>query len=64
MKDCCLCNGQKPIQAPFGKGELDLPAILGCIRRYDPDAVLVLEETTGEHIADAVKTIKTIWERV
>lgn len=64
MKDCCLCNGQKPIQAPFGKGELDLPAILGRIRRYDPDAVLVLEETTGEHIADAVKTIKTIWGRV
>lgn len=64
MKDCILRNGRKPIQTPFGKGELDLPAILGRIRRYDPDAVLVLEETTGEHIADAVKTIKTIWERV
>ncbi len=37
MKDCCLCNGQKPIQTPFGKGDLDLPAILGRIRRYDTE---------------------------
>ena len=28
------------------------------------EQALVLEETTGEHIAYAVETIKTIWERV
>ena len=64
MKDCILQNGQKPLQTPFGKGGLDLQAILGRIKAYDPNAALVLEETTGEHIAYAVETIKTIWERV
>ena len=64
MKDCILQNGQKPLQTPFGKGGLDLPAILGRIKAYDPNAALVLEETTGDDIAHAVKTIKTIWESV
>ena len=64
MKDCFLTNGQKPIQTPFGKGELDMKAILTRIKNYDPDAVLVLEETTGEHIEHAIKTIKNTWESV
>ena len=64
MKDCCLANGRRPVQTPFGKGELDLPAILRRIRAYDPNAVLVLEETTGADIEYAVKTLKTIWESV
>jgi Cys-tRNA(Pro) deacylase len=42
----------------------DLQAILSRIKAYDPNAALVLEETTGEHIEHAVKTIKTIWESV
>lgn len=64
MKDCFLANGQKPIQTPFGKGGLDLHKILSRIKAYDANAALVLEETTGEDIEHAVKTIKTIWESV
>lgn len=64
MKDCFLANGQKPIQTPFGKGGLDLHAILRRIKAYDPNAALVLEETTGDDIEHAVNTIKTIWESV
>ena len=64
MKDCFLANGQKPVQTPFGKGGLDLHAILRRIKAYDPNATLVLEETTGDDIEHAVNTIKTIWESV
>ena len=64
MKDCVLTNGRKPLQTPFGKGGLDLQAILARIKAYDSNAALVLEETTGEHIAHAVNTIRTIWQRV
>ena len=64
MKDCFLANGQKPIQTPFGKGGLDLHAILRRIKAYDPNPALVLEETTGDDIEHAVNTIKTIWESV
>ena len=64
MKDCFLANGRKPIQTPFGKGGLDLQAILSRIKAYDKEAVLVLEETTGDDIAHAVKTLRTIWESV
>lgn len=64
MKDCFLKSGSKPIQTPFGKGGLDLSAILGRIKDYDPNAVLVLEETTGDDIEYAVNTIKNTWESV
>ena len=64
MKDCNFTPGSKPKQMPFGKGELDKRAILTAIKNYDPDAVLVLEETTGEDIPFAVETIKTIWESI
>ena len=64
MKDCILQNGRKPLQTPFGQGTLDLRAILGRIKAYDPNAVLVLEETVAPHIIPAVETIKNIWERV
>ena len=64
MKDCVLRNGQKPLQTPFGQGGLDMEAILGRIKAYDKNAVLVLEETVAPDIEIAVKTIKTIWERV
>lgn len=64
MKDCLLQPGQAPKQVPFGTGDLDLEAILRRIKAHDPDAVLTLEGTTGEHIRHAVKTIKEIWERV
>lgn len=64
MKDCILRNGQAPQQVSFGTGQLDLEKILGAIKAYDPEAVLMLEGTTGSAIAPAVQTIKTIWERV
>ena len=64
MKDCCFVEGDKPRQVPFGTGEMDLKAILKRIKAYDPNAVLTLEGTTGEHILHAVKTINEIWESV
>ena len=64
MKDFFFQPGQRPRQAPFGAGQMDIPAVLGRIKAYDPNAVLTLEGTTGEDIPRAVDTIKTIWERV
>ena len=34
MKDCFLANGRRPIQTPFGRGGLDMPAILRRIKDY------------------------------
>ena len=64
MKDCILQNGKAPLQTPFGQGGLDLNAILGRIKAYDKNAVLVLEETVAPNIQHAVDTIKNTWERV
>lgn len=64
MKDCCFTQSGRPRQVPFGTGELDMEAILARIKKYDENAVLTLEETTGNDIPFAVKTIKNIWERV
>ena len=65
MKDCLLNEeGDAPKQVGFGKGDLDKEAILSRIKASDPDAVLVLEGTTGEDIPFAVKTIRDIWDRV
>lgn len=64
MKDCRFSDSGKPQRVPFGTGELDLEAILRRIKQYDKNAVLTLEETTGDDIPYAVHTINTIWERV
>lgn len=64
MKDCVFQSGARPAQVPFGTGQMDLEAILRKIKAYDRDAVLTLEGTTGAHIAQAVATVKEIWERV
>lgn len=64
MKDCLLQEGQNPKQVPLGTGDLDMAGILAKIKAHDPNAVLMLEGTTGEHIPCAVKTIKETWERV
>lgn len=61
MKDCVFASGRKPIQVPFGTGEMDMRAILKRIRDYDPNAVLTLEETTGGDIPHAVDTIRRTW---
>ena len=64
MKDCLLVEGGEPKQVPLGTGDLDMEAILRRIKAYDENAVLTLEGTTGNDIAHAVETIRTIWERV
>lgn len=64
MKDCTFENGKRPTQVPFGTGQMDLKAILSRVKAYDPNAVLTLEGTTGEHISHAVTVIKSIWESV
>lgn len=64
IKDCKLCPGEKPVQVPFGTGDLDLETVIRKIKAYDENAVLTLEGTTGDAIAHAVNTIRTIWERV
>lgn len=64
MKDWKFTEGDKPKQVPYGTGDMDQKAVLSAIKAHNPDAVLVLEGTTGEHIAAAVKTIRDIWEKV
>ena len=64
MKDCEFSADGKPKQVPFGTGDLDLKEILTRIKRYDENAVLTLEGTTGEDIRHAVETINRIWEAV
>ncbi len=64
MKDCAFVNGEKPRQMPYGTGEMDHIQILRRIKAFDSNAVLTLEGTTGADIANAVTTIKNIWERV
>ena len=64
MKDCLLVPGKDPEQVPLGTGQLDMEAILRRIKAYDPNAVLTLEGTVGQHINHAVTTINNIWERV
>ena len=50
-----------PVQCPVGRGALDLSAILSEIRRYDPNATLVLEGTTGDAIRTGVSLINSKW---
>lgn len=64
MKDCNFVNGSKPAQVPLGTGQMDMREILCRIKAYDPNAVLTLEGTTGDDIAHAVATIRSIWETV
>lgn len=63
MKDC-LFTPEGPKQVPLGTGQMDMETILRRIKAHNPDAVLTLEGTTGEHIAHAVRTIREIWDRV
>ena len=61
IKDCTFQeNG--PVQCAVGKGELDFHAILGAIRRHNPDAVLILEGTTGADIRESVQFLNEKWE--
>ena len=64
MKDCLLSGGSAPKQVNFGAGDLDKVEILRRIKAHNPEAILVLEGTTGEGIQFAVQQIKEIWECV
>lgn len=64
MKDWCFRPGSAPKQVPLGTGQADMKQILGAIKAYDKDAVLTLEETTGDDIPLAVATVRELWESV
>lgn len=64
MKDCLLSQSDAPKQVNFGTGDLDKVEILRRIKAHNPDAILVLEGTTGDGIGPAVKTIREIWASV
>lgn len=62
IKDCVFTDGKLRQVAP-GKGMFDFGKILSRIKKYDKDAVLVLEGTTGDDIAPSTRFIKEVWER-
>ena len=63
IKDCVFEDGKLKQVAP-GKGMFDFDKILGKIKAYDKNAVLVLEGTTGEDIVPCIEFINKVWERV
>ena len=64
MKDCLLSAEEAPRQVNYGTGDLNHVEILRRIKAHNPDAILVLEGTTGEGIQFAVQKIKELWECV
>lgn len=64
MKDFVFRKDCAPVQVPYGTGESNITEILKKIKKYNPNAVLTLEDTTGAHIYPAVKTIRRIWNEV
>lgn len=63
IKDCVFEDGKLKQVAP-GKGMFDFDKILGKIKAYDKDAVLVLEGTTGGDIVPCIEFINKVWARV
>lgn len=63
IKDCVFEDGKLKQVAP-GKGMFDFDKILGKIKAYDKNAVLVLEGTTGDDIVPCTEFIKNKWEQV
>lgn len=64
MKDCTFSNSNAPVQVPYGRGEMNITEVIRRIKAHNKDAVLTLEDTTGEHIAYAAETIRRIWDEV
>ena len=60
IKDCVFEDGKLKQVAP-GKGMFDFDKILGKIKAYDKDAVLVLEGTTGDDIVPCSQFIRNTW---
>lgn len=63
IKDCVFEDGKVKQVAP-GKGMFDFDKILGKIKAYDKNAILVLEGTTGDDIVPCTEFIKNKWEQV
>lgn len=63
IKDCVFTEGKLKQVAP-GKGMFDFDKILGKIKAYDKNAILVLEGTTGDDIVPCTEFIKNKWEQV
>lgn len=63
IKDCIFEDGKLKQVAP-GKGMFDFDKILGKIKAYDKDAILVLEGTTGEDIVPCIDFINSKWNEV
>ena len=63
IKDCVFEDGKLKQVAP-GKGMFDFNKILGKIKAYDKDAILVLEGTTGEDIVPCIEFINSKWQEV
>ncbi len=63
IKDCVFEDGKLKQVAP-GKGMFDFDKILGKIKAYDKNAVLVLEGTTGDDIVPCTEFIKNKWEQI
>lgn len=60
MKDFVVRDGAVKQVAP-GRGMFDYPAILAKIKAYDPEAVLVLEGTTGPDIEPSIEFVRSVW---
>lgn len=63
IKDCVFEDGKLKQVAP-GKGMFDFNKILGKIKAYDKNAVLVLEGTSGDDILPCINFINKVWESV
>ncbi len=63
IKDFTFEDG-KVRQVPLGKGEFDFYKILGAIKAYDQNAILVLEGTTGDDIVPCIRFVSEVWDRV
>ncbi len=63
IKDCVFEDGKLKQVAP-GKGMFDFDKILGKIKAYDKDAVLVLEGTTGDDILPCINFINNKWNNL
>lgn len=63
IKDCVFEDGKLKQVAP-GKGIFDFDKILGKIKAYDKNAVLVLEGTTGGDILPSIEFINNKWNNL
>ena len=63
VKDCVFEDGKLKQVAP-GKGMFDFDKILGKIKAYDKNAVLVLEGTTGDDVLPCISFITKKWAEV